>query len=125
MLKGIPQIIVSFRVDIDGILSVSAIEKISGKTFAVEIRPTYNLQHRDIRKMFEDAMKNGKEDIKKRVLTETKIEATSVLTSAKEFASFYKTTKLNTLIDELETAISGHTEEEIKLVLDKIRLSIK
>jgi KDO2-lipid IV(A) lauroyltransferase len=59
MPKGVPQVIVSFKVDVDGILSVSAKEQISGVETEIEIRPTYNLAHKDIRKMFEDAMKNG------------------------------------------------------------------
>ena len=124
MPKGVPQVIVSFKVDVDGILSVSAKEQISGVETEIEIRPTYNLAHKDIRKMFEDAMKNGKEDMQKRVLEETKLEAKSVLFAAKEYSAKYKVNTLDSLILSLQEAINSNSETQIKQVIDEIRAKL-
>ena len=124
MPKGVPQIELKFKVDVDGILTVSAIERLSGKHAEIEIRPSYNLNYKDIRKMFEEAMKNGKEDMKQRVLEEAKQEATSVLNLAKAYREAKGVKKLDSLILKLENAINSAQEEEIKKIIDEIRASL-
>jgi molecular chaperone HscA len=118
--KGMAQVMVKFKLDIDGILSVSAMEKISGNEVNVEVRPSYNLEARDIRKMFEEAMKHGKEDMKKRLLEEAKLEARSIILSAK----MLKREELKPLIAGLEGVCENGSEEEIKAEIDKIRLKM-
>jgi molecular chaperone HscA len=120
MPKGVPQILVSFKLDVDGILSVSAVEVLSGKEAQIEVRPSYNLKTRDIRKMFEEAMQNGKEDMKKRLLEEAKIEAKSIISSAKN----HNNSELIPLILSLEQALNGEDENAIKMAIDKIRVSL-
>jgi len=122
--KGEPQIVVKFSLDIDGILSVSALERLSKKQAQIEVRPSFNLQTSDIKKMFEDAMRYGKEDMQKRILEEAKLEAKSIISSAKLYFKIHKTKEIEPLIKKLESTLEGATEEEIKRVIDEIRLSL-
>ena len=122
--KGLAQIVVTFALDIDGILSVSAFEKVSGKEAKIEVRPSYNLEVRDIRKMFEDAMKHGKEDMQKRLLEEAKIEAKSIINSANSYIKLHNAKELIPLVEKLEKAIMSENEQNIKNVIDEIRLSL-
>jgi molecular chaperone HscA len=124
MPKGVPQIIVSFKVGEDGILSVSAIEKISQIGSEIQIRPTYKLEYKDIREMFENAMKYGSADIKKRLIEETKIEATFVLEKTKNHALVNKTHIFDKLIADLQLAIDNNSEGDIKNIIDRIREKI-
>ena len=123
--KGLAQIVVTFALDIDGILSVSAFEKVSGKEAKIEVRPSYNLEPRDIRKMFEDAMKHGKEDMQKRLLEEAKLEAKSIITSANSYIKLHNAKELIPLVEKLEGAIVSENEQNIKNVIDEIRLSLQ
>ncbi len=118
--KGMAMVMVKFKLDVDGILSVSALEKLSGKEVSIEVRPSYNLEVKDIRKMFEEAMKHGKEDMKKRLIEEAKLEARSIILSAK----LLKRKELEPLISGLESVCEGGSEEEIKAEIDKIRLKM-
>jgi molecular chaperone HscA len=118
--KGMAQIMVKFKLDIDGILSVFARENLSGNEVDVEIRPSYNLETRDIRKMFEEAMKHGKEDMQKRLLEEARLEARSIILTAK----LLKRPELEALIAGLEGVCDSGSEEEIKAEIDKIRLKM-
>ncbi len=122
--KGEPQIVVKFSLDIDGILSVSALERLSKKQSQIEVRPSFNLQTSDIKKMFEDAMRHGKEDMQKRVLEEAKLEARSIISSAKLHFKIHKTKEIEPLIKKLEITLENSTEDEIKKVIDEIRLSL-
>lgn len=122
--KGLAQIVITFELDIDGILSVSAYEKISKKEATIEIRPSYNLEIADIKAMFEESMEYGKEDMQRRVLEEAKIEAQSIIISATNYERNHNTGKLNPLINKLKSAVEEGNEELIKKVIDEIRYSL-
>lgn len=125
MPRGIPQIEVCFDVDESGILTVSAIEKVTGKQAFIEVRPTYNLNPRDVRKIFESAMENGKEDMKQRLLEEAKIEARSIIHSAKMYINLKGIEDFMPIVNELEVALTENSEEKIKQLIDQIRLHLK
>jgi molecular chaperone HscA len=122
--KGMAQVIVTFKLDEDGILSVSALERTSGKAAKIQVRPSYNLQTKDIKKMFEDAMRYGKEDMQKRVLEEAKMEAKSILASAKNYMAEFGGEALSPLVAKLEVAMEEQSEDKIKKTIDEIRALI-
>jgi hypothetical protein len=85
-LKGIPlgkagsaRIEVTFSIDVDGILSVTAQEKTSGKSQIIEIKPTYGLSQSEVDKLLEEAFKNAGIDHENRLLQETILEAKSLI----------------------------------------------
>ncbi|MGL5390755.1 MAG: Fe-S protein assembly chaperone HscA [Shewanella sp.] len=87
-LKGIPplaagaaHIRVTFQVDADGLLSVTAMEKSTGVQSSIQVKPSFGLSDTEIATMLKDSMKHAKEDISRRMLAEQQVEAARVLES--------------------------------------------
>ncbi|MBG6248602.1 MULTISPECIES: Fe-S protein assembly chaperone HscA [Symbiopectobacterium] len=87
-LRGIPplpaggaHIRVTFQVDADGLLSVTAMEKSTGVEAAIQVKPSYGLSDDEIAAMITDSMQNAQSDVAARMLAEQKVEAARVLES--------------------------------------------
>jgi Fe-S protein assembly chaperone HscA len=85
-LKGIPplsagaaKVVVTFLIDADGILHVSALEEHTGLTAEVEVTPSYGLTDEEVERMLRESIKYAKEDISARRLAEAKTEAERVV----------------------------------------------
>ena len=82
--RGIPQIEVTFDIDANGILNVSAKDKATGKTQSVRIEATTSLNKEEVEKLKREAELYAAEDQKKRELTETKNQAETLVYSAEK-----------------------------------------
>ena len=87
-LRGIPalpaggaHIRVTFQVDADGLLSVSAMEKSTGVEASIQVKPSYGLTDNEIATMIQDSMSFAEQDVSARMLAEQKVEAARVLES--------------------------------------------
>ncbi len=85
-LRGIPalpaggaHIRVTFQVDADGLLSVTAMEKSTGVEASIQVKPSYGLTDSEIASMIKDSMSYAEQDVKARMLAEQKVEAARVL----------------------------------------------
>jgi len=77
--RGIPQIEVTFDINANGILSVSAKDKASGKTQSVKIEASTNLSKDEIEKLKREAAEHATEDEKKKEMIEAKNQAESMI----------------------------------------------
>ncbi|WP_275554716.1 Fe-S protein assembly chaperone HscA [Mixta sp. Marseille-Q2659] len=87
-LRGIPalpaggaHIRVTFQVDADGLLSVTAMEKSTGVEASIQVKPSYGLTENEIASMITDSMANAQQDVAARKLAEQKVEGLRVLES--------------------------------------------
>lgn len=81
MTAGAAHIRVTFKVDADGLLSVSAMEKSSGVESSIEVKPSFGLDDSKITQMLKDSMNHAKADIDARMLKEQQVEAARVIES--------------------------------------------
>ena len=79
MVAGAARIRVTFQVDADGLLSVSAREESTGVTAAIEVKPSYGLSESEIETMLRDSMQHAHVDMEARRLREQQVEADRVL----------------------------------------------
>ncbi len=72
---GIARIKVTFTVDADGLLTVSAQEKNTGAVQSIHVKPSYGIEPEQIEKMLMDSMQHAQKDIMERLLAEARVEA--------------------------------------------------
>jgi len=125
--RGVPQIEVAFDIDANGILTVTAKDKQSGKEQSIKIEGSSNLSDEEIEKMKQDAEKHAEEDKKKKELVEAKnmleqmIWATErSLKDAKDVPEDVK----KAVEEKLENARKAHADatdkEEVKKATDEL-----
>ena len=81
MTAGAAHIRVTFKVDADGLLAVTAMEKSTGVETSIEVKPSFGLAEDDISAMLRASMTNAKQDIQARMLREQQVEASRVIES--------------------------------------------
>merc|ERR1712164_190535 len=111
--RGVPQIEVTFDIDADGILNVSAKDKGTGKEQSVVIRSSGGLSEDEINKMVQDAEENAAADAERKKLAEAKNEIDSLI---------YTTEKS---LSEYGKKISKEDNEEIKSKVNDLKELLK
>ena len=119
--RGVPQIEVSFDIDANGILSVSAKDKATGKEQSIVIKSSSGLSDEEVEKMVRDAEANAEEDRKFEELVQARntadgmIHATrKTLTDAGDKATAEEKEAIETAITELEEALTSNDKEKIE-----------
>ncbi len=82
MPAGMARLEVTFMVDADGLLHVSAREETTGKEASIAVKPTYGLSDEEVERMLLDSFAHAEEDVKARLLTEQRIEAQRIVAAA-------------------------------------------
>lgn len=128
MKAGTARVEVIFTIDVDGILSVSATEKVTNKSQVIEIKPTYGLSQIEIDEILENAYKHAAIDHTDRLLREEILDAKSLISSTKnaikempELLNHQETYKINQEMLILEQTIDNKSRDKIKAQTDKLR----
>jgi len=133
-LKGIPpmaagaaRVRVTFAVDADGLLSVSAREQSTGAEAAVAVKPSYGLADVDIERMLRDSVDHAREDMRARALLEHRVDAQRLLDATRggisEDAALLNPQELKLIrekIEILEKTLSGADPRAIKQASDAL-----
>ncbi len=85
MPAGLPKVDISFLINADGILSVTARELRSGVEQSIEVKPQYGLTDAEVEQMLQDSITHAKEDIATRALVEVRTEGEQLLQTTEQF----------------------------------------
>jgi Fe-S protein assembly chaperone HscA len=80
---GIPLVRVTFMLDANGILQVFAEEQRTGQQASVEVKPSYGLTENEVDRMVEESFEFAEEDIRARILVDTRVEAQAIAAAAR------------------------------------------
>ena len=118
--RGVPQIEVTFDIDANGIVNVSAKDKGTGKTHEIRIQASGGLSDDDIEQMVQDAETNADADKARREAVEAKNQAEAMIHSTEKSMSEHgdkvsdeDKTAIEEAIAELKTALEGEEAEDI------------
>jgi Fe-S protein assembly chaperone HscA len=128
MPAGLPRIEVTFLIDADGILSVSARELRTEKYQSIEIKPTYGLTDEQVETMILESFEHAEEDIEARLVIEARNEASQVLEACEkslkddqyETLSDNEKQQIGASIKNLETKMAGNDYQAIRDALDQL-----
>lgn len=118
--RGVPQIEVTFDIDANGIVNVTAKDKGTGKEHQIRIQASGGLSDADIEKMVKDAEENAEADKARRAAVEAKNQAEALIHSTEKSMKEYgdkvtgdDKTAIETALAELKTAVEGDNAEDI------------
>lgn len=128
MAAGAAHIRVTFQVDADGLLSVTAMEKSSGVQASIEVKPSYGLSDEQVMDMLADSMTYAEKDIQTRMLVEQQVEAKRVIENleaalgndGKTLLSEQEYQEISNAIAELNEIAKGQQVEAIKEAITAI-----
>jgi molecular chaperone DnaK len=111
--RGVPQIEVTFKIDANGILNVSALDKATNKKKDITITASTNLSEDEVDKMVEEATKHAADDKKKKERAEVRNEADSLVFNSQK------------LLDENKDKIDKSKAEDIQTKVNDLKKSIE
>ena len=107
MTAGAAHIRVTFKVDADGLLEVSAMEKSTGVEASITVKPSFGLEEHEITSMLKDSMENAEQDMQARMLKEQQVEASRVIESIQAALAVDSHLLSEAEIAEIESNISA------------------
>jgi molecular chaperone HscA len=128
MVAGSARIRVTFQVDADGLLGVSATEEISGVHSEITVKPSYGLQDNDIERMLKDSLEHAQEDVAARTLREQQVEADRVINALRaalkadghQLLKRHEFLNINIALDELLKVKTGTDARAIKKAIEHL-----
>ncbi|MGC9453513.1 MAG: molecular chaperone DnaK [Phycisphaerae bacterium] len=125
--RGVPQIEVTFKIDANGILNVSAKDLATGKEQSVEIKGTSGLSQDDVEQMRKDAEEHAEEDRKRRELVDVKNQADAMvyqmekmLSEQGESISSDDRSNIESALGNLKEAMKGDDADAIKRAMSNV-----
>ena len=123
MAAGAARIRVTFQVDADGLLSVSAREQSTGVEANIVVKPAYGLADDEIARMLQDSMSHAQDDMTARALAEARVEADSLLNAtlaALAVDSGLLSTQERAAIESAVAALqAAHAAQDVAAIRDR------
>jgi molecular chaperone HscA len=127
MPAGLPKVEVSFLVNADGILVVTAKELRSGVQQSIEVKPQYGLTDEEVEKMLMDSITHAKQDMQTRAVLEAKTEAEQILDTTaqfiaknREYLTGEEVAATESAMKELQSAMTGTDKDQIHGAIEKL-----
>jgi molecular chaperone HscA len=127
MGAGMARILVTFDVDADGILHVSAEETTTGKRASIEVKPSYGLEDDVVEKMIMDSFEHAEDDVTKKVLTEARIEGQRILAALggalaedADLLEPHEKEEIDAAVANVEEAMAGDSARAISDAIEKL-----
>lgn len=121
MPAGLPKVEVTFLIDADGILKVSATELRSGVAQTIDVKPQYGLTDEEVEKMLLDSLEHAKDDMQTRALVEAVTEAQQMLDTTEKFLTKNKDllteeerNTTNSYMQQLRDAITAQDKNKVQ-----------
>ena len=127
MAAGAARIRVTFQVDADGLLSVSAREQTTGVQAQIEVKPSYGLDDETITQMLRDSMANAKDDAAARARAEAKVEAEGLMAAVQaaldldaDLLDEAELSHIQSLMVQLHNSLPNHTADQIRAAVQAL-----
>ena len=127
MTAGAARIRISFAVDADGLLAVSAEERTTGVAQRIEVKPSYGLSHDDMADMLYDSLEHAEADVTQRLLVEARVEARrnllaleAALAKDGSLLAAAERATLDAARSHLEAAVSGEDRDAINAAAEAL-----
>ena len=132
MPAGMARLEVTFLVDADGLLRVTAREETTGKEAAIQVKPSYGLTDEEVERMLLDSFAHAEEDVQARLLTEQRVEAERIAAAARaamadspELLSDDDRRAIAAAMAELERVRAGTDHGAIRLAVERLDIASK
>ncbi len=117
---GLPRVEVTFLVDANGILNVTARDDRTGREHSVDVKPSYGLTDDDIERMLEESIDLGEEDLEQRLLIIARNDAAQIMTALqkqlKEYPELIDLTERDRLCDAIARLEKADTSGDRELI---------
>jgi molecular chaperone HscA len=132
MIAGMARVEITFVVDADGLLKVTAKELTTGKESAIEVKPSYGLSDEEVERMLIESFEYAEADLAKRNLVTERVEADRILAATR--AAFATDAGLLTddvraageaAMKDLEATVAGDDHHKIRAAIEALDLATK
>jgi Fe-S protein assembly chaperone HscA len=125
--SGLPRIEVTFLIDANGILNVTASDQRTGREHSVDVKPSYGLTDDEIERMLEESIDLGEVDIEQRLLINARNDAIQLLTALAKQLNDYRELidneergRIEAAASQLESVRSGEDREVIARLVEQL-----
>ena len=118
---GVPRVEVTFMIDANGILNVSALDLRTGRERSVDVKPSYGLNDEEVELLLEESIDYAEQDFDQRLLIEARVEAETILNATHKALQGNaaalqedEADRINAAVEALQTATAGQDFDLIR-----------
>jgi molecular chaperone HscA len=127
MVAGAARIRVTFQVDADGLLNVTAREKTSGVEAHITVKPSYGLSDDEVTRMLSEGMQSAEEDAQQRALREQQVNGgrliesiVSALNADSDLLNAEEEQKIRSEVEHLRELVQGDQADDIRAQIHRL-----